>query len=121
MFVPIVEEGWVNDSIALKVAEKYLKTMRAKGVDTLILGCTHYPLLKAKIQSIMGKGVILIDSAQQVANEVRQVLSQEGLLGKKTGKAVREFYVSDEVAIFENVAKRFLGTELEVVKKVANV
>jgi glutamate racemase len=121
MFVPLVEEGWVNDPIALKVAQKYLCGLKAKGVDTLILGCTHYPLLKAKIQGIMKQGVILIDSAQQVANEVRQVLSQEGLLAKKAGKAVREYYVSDEVAIFENVAKRFLGEELSSVKKVTNV
>lgn len=121
MFVPLVEEGWVDDPIAAKVAEKYLAGLKAKGVDTLILGCTHYPLLKAKIQAIMGKGVVLIDSAQQVANEVRQVLSQEGLLTKKTGKAAREYYVSDEVAIFENVAKRFLGAELEFVKKVSHV
>jgi glutamate racemase len=111
----------VNDPIASKVAEKYLLGLKAKGVDTLILGCTHYPLLKAKIQAIMGRGVVLIDSAQQVANEVRQVLSQEGLLTKKTGPAVREYYVSDEVAIFENVAKRFLGEKLKTVKKVANV
>ena len=121
MFVPIVEEGWMNDPIASKIAEKYLNGLKAKGVDTLILGCTHYPLLKPRIQEIMGKGVVLIDSAQQVANEVRQVLSQEGLLTKKTGKGLREYYVSDEVAIFENVAKRFLGAKLDIVKKVAHV
>jgi len=55
MFVPLVEEGWINDSITTKVAEKYLGLMRAKGVDTVILGCTHYPLLKSKIQEVMGK------------------------------------------------------------------
>ena len=69
----------------------------------------------------MGKGVTLIDSAQQVAFEVRQVLSQEGLLNKKHQKPTREYFVSDEVAIFENVAKRFLGSALKTVKKVANV
>lgn len=121
MFVPIVEEGWVNDAIASKIAEKYLSGLKAKGIDTLILGCTHYPLLKTRIQAIMGKDVVLIDSAQQVASEVRQVLSGEGLLTKKTGKPVREYYVSDEVAIFEKVARRFLGAKLETVKKVAHV
>ena len=121
MFVPIVEEGWINDSIAAKVAQKYLAPLKSRGIDTLILGCTHYPLLKNKIQAIMGKGVTLIDSAQQVAFEVRQVLSQEGLLNKKHQKPTREYFVSDEVAIFENVAKRFLGSALKTVKKVANV
>ena len=121
MFVPIVEEGWVNDDIAVKVAQKYLSPLKKKGIDTLILGCTHYPLLKKKIQKIMGKGVTLIDSAQQVAFEVTQVLSQEGLLNKKRGRPVREYYVTDEVAIFKNVAQRFLGSALKEVKKVPNV
>jgi len=121
MFVPIVEEGWMNDGIASKVAEKYLTPLKAKGIDTLILGCTHYPLLKRKIQEIVGKGVKLIDSAQQVAVEVKQVLSQEGLLNNVRLAPSREYFVSDEVAIFKNVAKMFLGSELKEVKKVANV
>ena len=121
MFVPIVEEGWLNDGITNKVAEKYLSPLKAKGIDTLILGCTHYPLLKRKIQEIMGKGVKLIDSAQQVAVEVKHVLSQEGLLNNGRRAAAREYFVSDEVAIFKNVAKMFLGSELKEVRKVANV
>lgn len=121
MFVPIVEEGWINDDIAARVARKYLGVLKAKGIDTLILGCTHYPLLKKRIQDVMGKGVRLIDSAQQVAIEVRQVLSQEGILNKKHAESLREYYVSDEVAIFKNVAKRFLGSELKEVKKIPNV
>ena len=121
MFVPIVEEGWVNDGIAKKVAQKYLLPLKAKGIDTLILGCTHYPLLKVRIHEIMGKAVTLIDSAQQVAVEVKQVLSQEGLLNRKKMRPTREYFVSDEVAIFKNVAKRFLGSELKEVKRVSNV
>ena len=117
MFVPIVEENWVNDDVALRVAEKYLMPLKAKKIDTLILGCTHYPLLKPKIQAIVGKGVRLIDSAQQVASEVRQVLIQEGLLNKQTVKATRDYFVSDEVAIFANVASRFLGSRLLSIKK----
>ncbi|MFA5038596.1 MAG: glutamate racemase [Candidatus Omnitrophota bacterium] len=119
MFVPIVEENWVNDGIALRVAEKYLSGLKSRKIDTLILGCTHYPLLKSKIQAIMGQGVRLIDSAQQVANEVRQVLIQEGLVNKKKTRASRRYFVSDEVAIFANVASRFLGSELKTVKKAA--
>lgn len=121
MFVPIVEEGWMNDGIATKVAEKYLLPLKGKGIDTLILGCTHYPLLKKRIQALMGCGVRLIDSAQQVATEVKQVLTQEGLLKKSRRPASREYFVSDEVAIFADVAKRFLGSALKRVRKSSHV
>lgn len=124
LFVPLVEEGWGNDGITTSVARKYLAPFKKLGVDTLILGCTHYPLLKPKIQEIMGRGVTLIDSAQQVAVEVKQVLAQEGLLNKdrkKPSRASRAYFVSDEVAIFKNVAKRFLGTDLKEVRKVPHV
>ena len=120
MFVPIVEEGWIDDAITTKVAYKYLAPLKNKGIDTLILGCTHYPLLKKRIQDVMGRGVTLIDSAQQVAIEVKNVLTQEGLINVSCHKGMREYYVSDEVAIFKDVAKRFLGSSLHKVKK-ANV
>ncbi|MGE5280176.1 MAG: glutamate racemase [Deltaproteobacteria bacterium] len=121
MFVPIVEEGWVGDPVAGKVAERYLAPMKARQIDTLILGCTHYPLLKPLIHRIMGPGVRLIDSAQQVAAEVRQVLVQEGILCRRNGRTRHEYYVSDEVAIFANVAKRFLGRELTGVRRMSYV
>lgn len=121
MFVPLVEEGWTTDAITTKVAEKYLGPLRSKGIDTLILGCTHYPLLKAKIQEVMGRGVKLIDSAESVALEVKHVLAQEGLLNQDHARPSREFFVSDEVAIFKNVAKRFLGSDLKEVKRVQHV
>ncbi len=121
MFVPIVEEGWTQDDIAYKVAKKYLEPFKKKGIDTLVLGCTHYPLLKSAIQNVMGPGVTLIDSAQQVALEVKHVLAQEGYLRKKRMKPAIEYFVSDEVAIFKNVAKKFLGKELKNIQKVPNV
>lgn len=121
MFVPIVEEGWTQDDIAYKVAKKYLEPFKKVGIDTLVLGCTHYPLLKSAIQSVMGSGVTLIDSAQQVALEVKNVLAQEGFLRKKCAKPVIEYFVSDEVAIFKDVAKKFLGKELKNIQKVPNV
>jgi len=119
MFVPLVEEGWAQDPITRSIAQKYLGSLKAKAIDTLILGCTHYPLLKTTIQSVMGKDVTLIDSAQQVALEVKQVLIQEGLLRKDKGsKPVRQYFVSDEVAIFENISRRILGHEIDHVRKV---
>jgi glutamate racemase len=121
MFVPLVEEGWTQDAITTKVAQKYLEPLKAKGIDTLILGCTHYPLLKNKIQEVVGKDIKLVDSAQQVAVEVKQVLSQEGLLNQDKIRPSREYFVSDEVAIFKNVAKSFLGSDLKEVKRVSHV
>ncbi len=121
MFVPLVEEGWGDDPVTKKIVEKYLAPMKQKWVDTLILGCTHYPLLKNSIKRFMGPRVILIDSAREVALEVKQVLVQEGILNKKISKPSYQYFVSDEVAIFKNVAGRFLGRELKKVQKVDNV
>lgn len=118
MFVPLVEEGWVNDAVTSRVVAKYLAPLRERGIDTLVLGCTHYPLLKSKIKAFMGRAVRLIDSAEQVAFEVHQVLSQEGLINDGRVRQRREYYVSDEVAIFKNVAKRFLGCDLKEIKRV---
>ena len=74
LFVPLVEEGWINDDVTHAVAERYLGILKDKGIDTLVLGCTHYPLLKGIIQKVMGNGVRLIDSAEETANEVKEVL-----------------------------------------------
>ncbi len=120
LFVPFVEEGWLNGEVVASVVRHYLKPLKEEGVDTLILGCTHYPLLKSVIQEAMGKKVTLIDSAKQVAVEVQEILSNEGLLNKK-GKARHEFFVSDNPEWFSNLAQRFLGRRLGNVKKVSNV
>ena len=80
LFVPFVEEGWIKERAVFEVAESYLRPLKKAGVDTLILGCTHYPLLKPVIKKVMGEGVALIDSAKQAACEVKQILAQSGLL-----------------------------------------
>ncbi|OGX11578.1 MAG: glutamate racemase [Omnitrophica WOR_2 bacterium GWB2_45_9] len=108
LFVPFVEEGWLHQRAVLEVAGVYLEPMKKAGVDTLILGCTHYPLLKSVIKKVMGPGVTLIDSAKQVATEVKQMLSAEGLL-EANPKPARSFYVSDGPAWFSGLARRFLG------------
>ncbi len=122
LFVPLVEEGWVKEGIAFQIVLKYLKPLKESRVDTLILGCTHYPLLKPLIKKVMGSGVRLIDSAQQVAKEVKQVLEEE-YLGRvsKNGSAHYYFWVSDEPLKFKQLAKRFLGRPLKNVRKVVNV
>jgi len=120
LFVPFVEEGWLTGDVVLTVVKQYLKPLKEAGVDTVILGCTHYPLLKNLISEVMGKGVTLIDSAKQVAVEVNKILSSEGLLNEK-GKGKHEFFVSDNPEWFSNLAERFLGEPVKNVKKVNNV
>lgn len=118
LFVPFVEEGWINERAVLDVAKSYLKPLKKAGADTIILGCTHYPLLKGVIKKTMGNGVVLIDSAKQVATEVKQILSQGGLL-ESNARPVRSFYVSDGPAWFSGLAKRFLGHSIKNVAKVS--
>lgn len=120
LFVPFVEEGWLSGGVVTTVVKHYLKPLKEAGVDTVILGCTHYPLLKPVIKEAMGKDVALIDSAKQVAVEVHKIISSEGLLNKK-GKGKHEFFVSDNPEWFSNLAQRFLGRPVKNVKKVNSV
>ncbi|MCU0666989.1 MAG: glutamate racemase [Candidatus Omnitrophica bacterium] len=117
LFVPFVEEGWLSGGPVEEIARMYLKPLKDAKVDTLILGCTHYPLLKPLIKKIMGDGVILIDSAKQVAIEVKKILASENMLNEKR-KAVNKFYVSDNPEWFSSLAKSFLGTNVKNVQKV---
>lgn len=120
LFVPFVEEGWLSGDVVLAVARKYLKPLKDVGCDTVILGCTHYPLLKPVIKKMLGENVILIDSAKQVAIEVKKILAKVGLLNcGRRGK--HEFYVSDNPEWFSSLAERFLGKPLDNVKRVNNV
>ncbi|RKY31712.1 MAG: glutamate racemase [Candidatus Omnitrophota bacterium] len=121
LFVPFAEEGWLSGKVVLEVAKKYLKPIKDSGCDTVILGCTHYPLLKPVIKEVLADKVKLIDSAKQVAMEVKGILACEGLLSKNRKKAKHKFYVSDNTAWFSDVAKKFLGEPLGKVKKVNNV
>lgn len=120
LFVPFVEEGWLDGDVVLNVARKYLKPLKDASVDTVILGCTHYPLLKAVIKKVLGRDIILIDSAKQVAIEVKKILSAENLLNNsRRGK--HRFYVSDNPEWFSGLAKRFLGRPLKNVRRVKDV
>jgi len=120
LFVPFAEEGWLTGDVVLKVAQTYLKPLKDARVDTVILGCTHYPLLKSVIESVMGKDVTLIDSAKQVAMEVKKILGVEGALSKaRRGK--HQFCVSDNPEWFSGLAESFLGRALKNVRRVNNV
>ena len=117
LFVPFAEEGWLGGSAVDEVARTYLSPLKKAKVDTVILGCTHYPLLKPVIRKVLGNQITLIDSAKQVAIEVKKILSQEGLLNKN-GRGKQRFYVSDNPEWFSELAKRFLGRPVKNVKRV---
>jgi len=119
LLVPLVEEGWTNHRVTRDILDEYLAPMRRHRIDTLILGCTHYPLLKPAIRRVVGRGVALIDSAESCARHVRERLEQLGLLcpGRRRAGAIQPF-VTDEADRFSEVAKRFLGTSCEPAWKV---
>jgi glutamate racemase len=87
LFVALAEEGWVEDEVTYLVAERYLRCLQDKGIDVLVLGCTHYPLLKSVLSRVMGKDVALVDSAEEAANEVAASLREHGLAAAEEGMA----------------------------------
>jgi len=115
LFVPLVEEGWIDstDEAALHIAERYLDCFYKSGVDTLILGCTHYPLLRDVISKIMGPGVTLVDSGAETAKYVAKDLGKQKMLsGDKTGGSTR-YFVTDSIEGFSNVASKYLESDVE--------
>ena len=117
LFVPLVEEGWFDHEVTYQVARAYLEDMKKQKIDTLILGCTHYPLLKGVLRDVMGPGVQLVDSAQEVALQVKDVLSKRSLLRTRLGPAKHLFIVSDEPKQFQRLALRFLGGGVKDVRR----
>ncbi|MBI4949544.1 MAG: glutamate racemase [Deltaproteobacteria bacterium] len=112
LFVPLVEEGWNEDDVTMLVAERYLLDLKNSGVDTLVLGCTHYPLLKDIISRVMGASVRLIDSAEATAVEVKRILSEKALLNSGAN-TTHSFFVTDSPERFLAVGRRFYGEGLE--------
>jgi glutamate racemase len=111
LFVPLVEEGWFDRPATELVAAEYLEPLRRARVDTLVLGCTHYPLLKPLLQRVMGPDVTLIDSAQETAAELARLLAA-GHLAAPAGRPAHRFAVSDDRARFREVGARFIGERL---------
>jgi len=111
LFVPLVEEGWWGHRATTLAARHYLGALRRSGIDTLILGCTHYPLLKGVVRRVMGRGVRLIDSAEQTALETERLLLSLGLR-REGGRGERRFFVSDAPQRFLKLARRLLGVRV---------
>lgn len=118
LFVSLAEEGYINKDATFLIALEYLKPLIKKEVDTLVLGCTHYPLLKKAISRIMGEKVKLIDSAEETAKKVQSLLKHQGLLRNSVGKSFRKFYVSDVPDKFVEVGERFLKGRITNVKRI---
>jgi glutamate racemase len=113
LFVPLVEEGETDSQIARLVAEQYLSGLRASRIDTLVLGCTHYPLLKGVIGETMGSDVALVDSAEATAEETAALLESHHLLNRQLNSGKAEFYVTDAARRFHRIAERILEAPLE--------
>lgn len=109
LFVPLAEEGWIDNDVAELVAGKYLSRLRETGIDTLVLGCTHYPLLKKVINRVMGQGITLIDSATETASEVTEVIARLNMKRSGPARANRKYFVTDSPVRFEKIGKLFLG------------
>ena len=120
LFVPFVEEGWLEGDVIGKVAKAYLAPLKNFKIDTLILGCTHYPLLSKVIQKAVGPKVRLVNSAEETAKEAAKLLSQRGLENALRSKSPEpRFYVSDESEQFRALGERFLGRPIPSVAKVS--
>jgi len=112
LLVPLAEEGWVDGPIPLAVAETYLASLRRSGIDTLVLGCTHYPLLKAAIAQVMGAEVTLVDSAEETARGTAALLTARDL-ARRSGAGSTSFFVTDVPDRFIRIGQRFLGARVE--------
>ncbi len=117
LFVPLAEEGWAEHAVARLTASEYLAPLMAHGIDTLVLGCTHYPLLKKTLQSVLGGGVELIDSAAETARLVSGRLAASDQFRRGPTTSVR-FFVTDVPHRFEKVGGAFLGAPLLGVQQI---
>lgn len=118
LFVPLAEEGWIDNKATELIAKEYLSEFKEKEIDSLILGCTHYPILVDTIQKVVGKKVKLIDSGTPAARLVEDYLNGRGIRNQSVHHGQSEFYVSDVPTKFKEIAERFLGRKITHIHKV---
>lgn len=119
LFVPLVEEGWTDGDVARLAAEIYLRPLLERQIDTLVLACTHYPLLKPLLATVAGPGVRLIDSAESTAESLERLLVDRGLQAPKGSVGQARYFVTDEAARFDLLARRLLGEQVDDLEKVS--
>ena len=114
LFVPLVENGFTdrNNPVTKLVVEQYLSPLKNEGVDTLILGCTHYPIIRDTIADYMGENVTLISSGEEVAKYAYNILMRKDMLTERDEKGTNTYYTSDSIELFEENAHAFLGDSL---------
>jgi len=115
LFVPIVEEGLEHDEIARLTAQKYLGGLKGSGIDVLVMGCTHYPVLENVISQTMGRGVKIVHSGKETAKEARMILDEKGLFNRR-GRGKCEYFVTDTPESFHEIGGRILGESLTHVR-----
>jgi glutamate racemase len=118
LFVPLAEEGLLDHPATVLLARDYLTPLINQRIDTLVLGCTHYPILKGTIEKVVGPGIRLIDSAEAIAADVERLLTEKRLLSTDGGSPRHEFFVSDLPHRFREIGERFFGEPLHSVTKV---
>jgi glutamate racemase len=112
LLVPLAEEGWIDNEVAERTVAHYLESLKQSGIDTLLLGCTHYPLLRATFARVLGAGVKIVDSATATAVEVRDTL-RTLKLAKRGAAGSQSFFVTETPDRFVRVGRRFLGPQVE--------
>lgn len=115
LFVPLVEEGWINHEVTRLVIQEYLQPIKEKGINSLVLGCTHYPVLKKPIAAFMGNGIKLIDSAETITEKVYSILKSLGWLNQSQTEQEDDFFVTDFPERFKKVGEIFLEKKIEKV------
>ena len=118
LLVPLVEEGWLDRPATRLIAEEYVAPLAQRGIDTLVLGCTHYPLLKPLLAEILGPSISLIDSAEETAAQVARRLAASTLRAPEDAKSHAHFVVSDAPESFERVGAAFLGERVRDIETV---
>lgn len=118
LFVPIVEEGWENSDVAYVAAQKYLIELKEHNIDTLVLGCTHYPALRYTIGKVLGNKVILVNPAYETAKVTKNILKEQGLLNEKLDGGTYKYYVSDDPDKFKRIGGNIIRKDIGLVEKV---
>lgn len=118
LFVQIVEEGWEDTDVAMLAAEKYLMELKEHKIDTLVLGCTHYPILRYTLSKVMGKEVSLVNPAFETAKAVKEMLILNDMLKDSLDRPKYKFYVSDDPEKFRRIGGNFLRREIQSIEKV---
>lgn len=119
LFVPIIEEGWANTEVARLTVKEYLQELLDEGIDSLVLGCTHYPILKRTIGEFVGENIKLVNPAKETAKDLSDILQEKSILRtEKLHPATYEYYVSDIPEKFVSIGQQFLKRDMDDVEKI---